>query len=157
MVTGVRRAELLALRWSDVDLSTGYLTVSRNYLRVRGKTVEKDAKTHQIRRISLDPATVEVLTEHRRYEELVRQADKEPTNEAFLFSYEIAHDRPYDPRSATAMRACALRSVSTAACMPSGTTPRLSCSPPADSATAAEARPRGVSILSTSDSHDDCE
>jgi integrase len=87
MVTGVRRAELLALRWSDVDLSTGCLSISRNYLRVRGKTVEKDTKTHQMRRISLDSATVAGLTEHRqRYEELVRQVAVEPTNEAFLFS-----------------------------------------------------------------------
>jgi integrase len=98
MVTGVRRAELLALRWSDVDLTTGYLSIRRNYVRVRGKTVEKDTKTHQMRRISLDPATVEVLTEHRqRYEELVRQGGAEPTNKAFLFSYEVTHDRPYSP------------------------------------------------------------
>jgi integrase len=98
MVTGVRRAELLALRWSDVDLSTGYLSIRRNYLRVRGKKVEKDTKTHQMRRISLDAATVEVLTEHRkRYEDLVRKVGAEPTNGAFLFSYEVSHNRPYDP------------------------------------------------------------
>jgi integrase len=81
-----------------VDLPTGYLSIRRNYVRVRGKTVEKDTKTHQMRRISLDPATVEVLTEHRqRYEDLVRQAGAEPTNKAFLFSYKVAHDRPYSP------------------------------------------------------------
>jgi integrase len=98
MVTGVRRAELLALRWSDVDLTTGYLSIRRNYVRVRGKTIEKDTKTHQMRRISLDPATVEVLTEHRqRYEDLVRKVGTEPTNGAFLFSYEVSHDRPYNP------------------------------------------------------------
>jgi site-specific recombinase XerD len=51
-----------------------------------------------MRRISLDSATVAGLTEHRqRYEELVRQVAVEPTNEAFLFSYELAHDWPYDP------------------------------------------------------------
>jgi hypothetical protein len=66
MVTGVRRAELLALRWSDVDLNIGYLTVSRNYLRVKGQKVEKDTKTHQMRRISLDPATGDRLVEAAR-------------------------------------------------------------------------------------------
>ncbi|HZA18877.1 MAG TPA: site-specific integrase, partial [Pseudonocardiaceae bacterium] len=60
MVTGIRRAELLALRWSDVDLAAGKLNVRRNYVRLTGRSIEKDTKTHQMRRISLDPATVEV-------------------------------------------------------------------------------------------------
>jgi integrase len=64
MVTGMRRAELLALRWSDVDLKAGKLKVRRNYVRVNGRAIEKDTKTHQMRRISLDPATVEMLIEH---------------------------------------------------------------------------------------------
>lgn len=102
MVTGMRRAELLALRWSDVDLVAGKLNVRRNYVRVNGRAIEKDTKTHQMRRISLDPATVEVLTEHRqRYEAIARQISMEPTDRAFLFSHEPAHDRPYDPSAVT--------------------------------------------------------
>jgi integrase len=98
MVTGLRRAELLALRWSDVELDTGYLTISRNYLRLKGRTVEKDTKTHQVRRISLDEATVEVLAEHHaRYLDVMRKLDTKPRPDAYLFSYEAAHDRPYDP------------------------------------------------------------
>ena len=98
MVTGMRRAELLALRWSDIDLGAGKLTVRRNYVRVNGRSIEKDTKTHQMRRISLDPATVAVLAEHRqRYEATARQLATEPTDEAFLFSHEPAHDRPYNP------------------------------------------------------------
>ena len=98
MVTGMRRAELLALRWADVDLVTGMLTISRNYVRVTGRAIEKDTKTHQMRRVALDPATVEVLTEHReRYQLVARQLHIEPTERAFLFSHEPAHDRPYDP------------------------------------------------------------
>jgi integrase len=98
MVTGMRRAELLALRWTDVDLFAGSVAIRRNYVRVKGRSIEKDTKTHQMRRISLDPATVEVLTEHRqRYEETMRQLGMEPTDEAFLFSHAAAHDRPYDP------------------------------------------------------------
>jgi integrase len=77
MVTGLRRAELLALRWSDVEL---------------------DTKTHQVRRISLDEATVEVLAEHHaRYLDTMRQLDTSPRADAYLFSYEAAHDRPYNP------------------------------------------------------------
>ena len=98
MVTGMRRAEVLALRWAHVDLLSGMMTVRRNYMRSRGRATDKDTKTHQMRRISLDPATVELLTEHRqRYQELCRQLQIELTDEAYLFSHERAHNRPYDP------------------------------------------------------------
>ena len=59
MVTGMRRAELLALRWTDVDLAAGVVTIRRNYVRAGGKSVEKDTKTHQMRRLALDPTTVD--------------------------------------------------------------------------------------------------
>jgi integrase len=102
MVTGVRRAELLALRWSDVDLTAGVLTVPRNYVRAKGRSVEKDTKTHQMRRLALDPAAVEVLAEHRvRYESLCREVDADPQASAFLFPHRPGHDRPYDPSAVT--------------------------------------------------------
>ena len=102
MVTGVRRAELLALRWSDVDLAAGVVTIRRNYIRAGRRSIEKDTKTHQMRRISLDPATVEVLTEHRaRYDTLCRELRTEPTAAAFLFSHDPTHQRPYDPSGVT--------------------------------------------------------
>lgn len=102
MVTGLRRAELLALRWLHVDLAAGRLTIRRNYVIVGGKAVEKDTKTHQMRRISLDLATVEVLAEHRqRYEEMVLKLDIEPRDDAYLFSHQPAHDKPYNPSAVT--------------------------------------------------------
>ncbi len=102
MVTGLRRAELLALRWSDIDLKAGTITIRRNYVRALGRVYEKDTKTHRMRRISVDPATVDVLTEHReRYDEDMQQLDLDPSDEAFLFSYEATRDRPYDPSGIT--------------------------------------------------------
>jgi integrase len=101
MVTGVRRAELLALRWTDVDLDAAVVTVRRNYVRVNRRSIEKDTKTHQMRRLALDPATVEVLEvlgEHRdRYEARCRQLQAEPQPTAFLFSYQPEHDHPCNP------------------------------------------------------------
>lgn len=88
MVTGVRRAELLALRWSDVGLDAGVLNVRRNHLRVDGQTIEKDTKAHRMRRLALDAATVEILRELRaRYDVAIRQLGLEPTDAAYLFSY----------------------------------------------------------------------
>lgn len=104
MVTGMRRGELLALRWHDVDLAAGKLEIRRNYVWIDGRGVEKDTKTHQMRRISLDLATVEVLNAHReRCERQVRSLGLEPSGSAFLFSHEPDFGKPYNP-SATSHR-----------------------------------------------------
>jgi len=44
IVTGVRRGELCALRWIDVDLSTGVISVSRSIGQRNRDTWEKDTK-----------------------------------------------------------------------------------------------------------------
>jgi integrase len=98
MVTGMRRAEVLALRWADVDLETGMLAIRRNYVRAGSRGIEKDTKTHQMRRISLDAETVGVLDEHRaHYIEQARALGVGPSDEAFVFSYRPLHDVPADP------------------------------------------------------------
>ncbi|NMH97962.1 site-specific integrase [Pseudonocardia acidicola] len=66
MVTGVRRGELCGIRWRNVDLDAGVLTLDRSIGQRGSRMWEKDTKTHQHRRIALDPETVEVLVEHRR-------------------------------------------------------------------------------------------
>ena len=98
MVTGMRRGELLALRWHDVDLAAGMLQIRRNYVWLAGRAVEKDTKTHQMRRIALDQATVEVLAAHRKlYEARVRGIGQDPTDQAFLFSHQAEADKPFHP------------------------------------------------------------
>jgi integrase len=102
MVTGMRRAEVTALRWSDVDLGSRMLAIRRNYVRSRGRGIEKDTKSHQMRRISLDAETVLVLAEHReRYEAQVRALSVEPADRSFVFSYQPTHDAPVDPSGIT--------------------------------------------------------
>lgn len=62
--------------------------------------MEKDTKTHRMRRIALDPETVDVLRAHReRYNDVARAVGAEPTDQAFLFSYEALHDRPCSPHA----------------------------------------------------------
>lgn len=102
MVTGMRRGEVLALRWSDVDLDAGQLDVRRAVARVDGELIEKDTKTHQMRLISLDDVTVEVLTEHRaQYEDGVRELGVQATDDALLFSYDPTYGRLCDPDAVT--------------------------------------------------------
>jgi hypothetical protein len=114
MVTGMRRGEVLALRWADVDLELGVLTIRRNYVRTGSRGIEKDTKTHQMRRISLDAQTVAVLGDHRaRWEQQARSLGIEPSVQAFLFSRQAARDVPADPSAVThRYGACAQHSAS---------------------------------------------
>lgn len=66
VTTGMRRGELLGLRWSDIDLKVARLTVNQSMERVRGQAVFKSPKTAKSRRtITLPALTVEALTRHR--------------------------------------------------------------------------------------------
>ena len=65
VTTGMRRGELLALRWSDIDLKAGSLTVNQSLERIKGKFEFKSPKTKTSRRtITLPAITVEALREH---------------------------------------------------------------------------------------------
>lgn len=102
MVTGMRRAEALALRWSRIDLDGGVIDIRRSYVWSQGRGVEKDTKTHQMRRIALDPETVEVLRAHRRrHDQVAGSLGAVLGNQAYLFSYEPDRTRPYNPSSVT--------------------------------------------------------
>jgi integrase len=102
MVTGLRRGEVLALRWSDFDLAAGKVDVRRALVRTDGQLVEKSTKTHQMWLLSLDPVTVDILREHRaRYLETMSGLAAEPSSKAFLFSHEPSCDRPSDPDAVT--------------------------------------------------------
>jgi integrase len=65
MVTGLRRGELCSIRWQDLDLDRGVLTLARSIGQRDGEVWEKDTKTHQQRRLTLDEHTVTLLREHR--------------------------------------------------------------------------------------------
>ena len=66
LATGMRRGELLALRWSDVDLPRASLRVVQSLEQTAAGLRFKAPKTKRSRRtIALSPAAVEVLQEHR--------------------------------------------------------------------------------------------
>jgi integrase len=64
--TGLRRGELLAVRWSDVDFDRATLTVRRSVEQVKGTVTFKAPKTAKGRRqIVLLAITVDALRKHR--------------------------------------------------------------------------------------------
>ncbi len=65
VTTGMRQGELLALRWQDVDLKNGTLSVRRTLTRDGGRVIIGEPKTKKSRRsISLTPRAVEALGAH---------------------------------------------------------------------------------------------
>ena len=74
LFSGMRRSELLALRWCDVDLLLCQVYVSRTIHRLRdGSITYRTPKTAKGRRmIALSPAAVSVLREHRVKQEEAR-------------------------------------------------------------------------------------
>jgi integrase len=66
VTTGMRRGELLGLRWSDIDFKTARLAVNQSLERVKGETIFKPPKTPTSRRtITLPALTIEALKKHR--------------------------------------------------------------------------------------------
>ncbi|MDQ4115986.1 MAG: site-specific integrase, partial [Actinomycetota bacterium] len=87
MVTGFRRGELCGLRWEDVDLEGGTLSIGRSIAQLDSRTWEKDTKTHHRRRIALDDESLAALREHRRRcGTIARLAGIELEESAFVFS-----------------------------------------------------------------------
>ncbi len=66
LVTGLRRGELLALRWEDVDFDRCQLEVVQQLAVERGKPVLKQLKTEASERVvAFGRVTARVLAEHR--------------------------------------------------------------------------------------------
>ena len=72
LATGLRRGELLGLKWSDIDLNKGIIHVRRQVLRQNGKVVEAPLKTkNSYRNIAIGADTIEVLKGMKQKDEYV--------------------------------------------------------------------------------------
>lgn len=99
-VTGARRGELVALRWSDVDLEDGTLTISRAIsVGIDGPVERKRPKTRgSMRHIALDEGTVAILVAQRgRLCERARSCGTSLPPTSFLFSHEPDGSTPWRP------------------------------------------------------------
>ena len=67
LTTGLRRGELLGLKWSDIDLEKGDLRVQRQIGRINGKIIEMPLKTkNAYRTLPLSADAIDVLMQQRR-------------------------------------------------------------------------------------------
>lgn len=91
LVTGMRRGELLGLRWQDIDEKSGVVSVIQQLAVERGQPIIKQLKTEASDRVvAIGPRTVAALQEHR-----VRQAAEfvflglDPREVGLVFTSEV--------------------------------------------------------------------
>jgi integrase len=86
-VTGARRAELCALRWHRIDPGAATIHIARTYVVSGGQRIDKDTKTHQDRRLAIDPATCGLLRGFKEQTAAARAAaGLTLAQDAFVFS-----------------------------------------------------------------------
>jgi len=94
--TGMRRGELLGLRWADVDLGAGRVSIRRARVAVKHTASYGATKTGRSRVIELDRGTVDVLRRQR-----IRQSEDRLAlgghyaDEGLVFCH--PDGRPYHP------------------------------------------------------------
>lgn len=102
MTTGARRGELCALRWNHVDLATAVLDIGTSIGQIGTRVWEKGTKTHQRRRIVLDPQTHALMRSYL----ILRAQDaaalgRELAEDAFVFSRSPDSSTPIKPDTVT--------------------------------------------------------
>ena len=71
-MTGMRRGEVLGLRWCDVDLGRARLSVRQALVAVGYEVVHSTPKSHSARVIDLDSETIAQLRGHRQSQDAER-------------------------------------------------------------------------------------
>jgi integrase len=97
MVTGVRRGELCGLQIRDVDLDRGLVHVAFNYVVRAGQRIRKDTKTHQDRWLAIDPVTCALIAGYLAEINAELAPSVPGCDDAYLFSNDPAHARPWNP------------------------------------------------------------
>jgi integrase len=97
--TGMRRGEVCALRWNDIDLSAGTVRISQSVVAAKGGATLESPKTRaSIRTVAIDPDTAAIL---RRLQLIQRSlamvCGLTLESEAFLFSSEPGGLTPPHP------------------------------------------------------------
>jgi integrase len=108
--TGARRSELVALRWTDVDIDGSTMSISRGVVFGPDGLVEKGTKTHTTRRVALDDRTLRAVAEHRdRMRQRAALCRVPLRDDAFVFSNTADCTEPWFPDSVsrTFRRLCA--------------------------------------------------
>lgn len=101
-LTGMRRGELCALRWRDVDFERAEIDISRSLVVSTGGLLEKSTKSDRSRKVALDEVGLTVMKRHlvsaRR---TASGAGCVLASDAFVFSPYRDGSRPFRPDNVT--------------------------------------------------------
>jgi len=101
-LTGLRRGELCALRWTDMNLDVGEITVSRSLVIVTAGVEEKSTKSGRVRRVALDDVAVLLMKTHReRVLQWAKEAETTIAADVFVFSPFVNGATPFRPDNVT--------------------------------------------------------
>lgn len=101
-VTGARRGELCALRWSDVDWERAVLTVRNSLTVIHTKLTLGPTKTHQVRKVALDDSMTSFLLSRRAAQEAyARRVGAALFYDAYLLSRSADGSQPCLPAGIT--------------------------------------------------------
>lgn len=101
-VTGARRGELIALRWDRVSLEGRSMLIEHSMAQVGTELIEKDTKSHQSRRITLDEMTMLLLRQrHEEQAEMSCKTRVDLRTDAFIFTDSVAGSVPWKPDRVT--------------------------------------------------------
>jgi len=73
--SGARRGELLALRWSDIDLEAGRVVIARQLTDHAAPTFGP-TKTGRVRTVDLAPETIALLAQHKREQAALKMRNR---------------------------------------------------------------------------------
>lgn len=100
LFTGMRRSELLALRWQDIDFIYSQISVSRTLHHVNGKYIYGETKSSRSRRtIAMSPALYGVMEAYRHARDIEASMIDETVKEMDLVFCDIDTGRPYRPNT----------------------------------------------------------
>ncbi|MGH9042141.1 MAG: tyrosine-type recombinase/integrase [Acidimicrobiia bacterium] len=85
IAAGLRRGELLGLRWSDLDLDAGQLRVAQQLMVEGGRARLKPVPEADRRTVALAPSVAGMLLEHRNRQHAERAAPEEGADDDLVF------------------------------------------------------------------------
>jgi integrase len=93
-----RRGELCGLQIGGIDLDRALVHIAFNYLVRGGQRVRKDTKTHQDRWLAIDPVTCALIVSYlAEIKAKLAAVGAGLRADAYLFSSDPAHARPWNP------------------------------------------------------------
>ena len=102
LATGLRRGELLGLRWTDLNAQTGMIYVQRQVVEIDKQVLLEQTKTEaSVRHVPVTASTLAVLEEQKHRIRVMRKKAQDWTDQDLMFPSEDG--TPRAPRATTKM------------------------------------------------------